>query len=136
MENKDILREGPRPPTTGTAANAKDRPHHDANVAVAEASDGEQSRRLAEEQRQLRERDREASEVNRQTKEQLRDAAESARAAAEEARLAAEDARHAVVDSVRTTSETLRITLKQMTKIEEMRRSLLNLRDADDSESK
>lgn len=135
MENKDSLRQGPGPPTTGTAANAKDRPHQDA-VALAEASDAEQSRRLAEEQRQLRERDREASEANRQTKEELRDAAESARSAAEEARLAAEDARHAVVDSVRTTSETLRITLNQMTKIEEMRRRLLNLRDTDDAESK
>lgn len=127
---------GPGPPTTGTAADHTDRPHQDANVALAEASDAEQSRRLAEEQRQLRERDREASEANRQTREQLRDAAESARAAAEEARLAAEDARQAVVDSVRTTSETLRITLRQMTKIEEMRRSLLNLRDTDNRESK
>jgi colicin import membrane protein len=135
MENKDGPPQGPGPPTTGTAAaNAKDHPAQNANVALA--SDAEQSRRLAEEQRQLRERDREASEANRQTKEQLRDAAESARAAAEEARLAAEDARHAVVDSVRTTSETLRITLKQMTKIEEMRRSLLRLRDADNPESK
>ena len=135
MANKDILPQGPGPPTRRSAANAKDRPHQDLDVAVAEAGDAEQSRRLAEEQRQLRERDREESEANRETKEQLRDAAENARAAAEEARLAAEDARHAVVDSVRTTSETLRITLKQMTKIEEMRRSLLHLRNTDDPES-
>jgi hypothetical protein len=136
---------GPGPPTTGTAADAKDRPHQDANVALAEASrsDAEQSRRLAEEHRQLREHDRETSEMMRQTHEQLRDAAESARAAAEEARLAAEearlaaeDARHAVVDSVRTTSETLRMTLKQMNKIEEMRRALLNLRDTANPDSK
>lgn len=128
---------GPGPPTTGSAADHTDRPHQDASVALAEVSrsDAEHSRRLAEEQRQLRERDRDASETIRQTQEELRGAAESARAAAEEARLAAEDARHAVVESVRMTSESLRITLKQMTKIEEMRRTLLRLHDTDDPES-
>jgi hypothetical protein len=41
-----------------------------------------------------------------------------------------------VFDSVRITSETLRIALERMTKTEQMRRTLLNLRDTDDPESR
>ena len=43
--------------------------------------------------------------------------------------MAAEDARHAVVEAVRATADTLDASLEQMKVVEEMRRTLREVRD-------
>jgi hypothetical protein len=106
------------------------------DVAEAARSEAEQFRRLAEEARAVRDRHRDALETIRQERELLRETAETARSASEEARsaseearVAAEAARHAVVDAVRATAATLNASLDQMKVVEEMRRTLREIRD-------
>ena len=99
---------------------------HDAEAVRTEA---ERSRQLAEEARAVRDRDREASEAIRGERERLRDLAEAARAGSEEARDAAEADRRAVVESVLATVKTLHDSLEQMRIVEEMRRTLREIRD-------
>ena len=48
---------------------------------------------------------------------------------------AAEDARHAVVDAVRATAETLHASLEQMKVVEELRRTLREIRDVNKLDS-
>ena len=103
--------------------------------AEAATNEAEQFRRLAEEAREVRDHHREALETIRQEREQLRDTAETARTASEEARGAAEAARQAVVDEVRATAETLNATLDEMKVVEEMRRTLREIRDVNHLDS-
>jgi hypothetical protein len=49
--------------------------------------------------------------------------------------MAAEDARHVVVDAVRATAETLHASLEQMKVVEEMRRTLREIRDVNKLDS-
>ena len=97
--------------------------------AEAARNDAEQVRQVAEDARDVRDQQREALETIRQEQEQLRHTAETARAANEQNRRAAEAARHAVVDGVRTTADTLDATLEHMKAVEEMRRTLRDVRD-------
>jgi len=97
----------------------------------AEAKLQAEARRLAEEAREVRDQHRGALETVRQERELLRVAGETARIAGEEARAAAEEARHAAMDAVRATADTLQANLEQMKVVEEMRRALRGLRDAD-----
>ena len=115
----------------------------DGMIAEAARSEAEQFRRLAEEAREVRDHHREALETDRQEREQLRQAAETARRSSEDARLAAEvarsaseearvamdAARHAVVNAVRATADSLNTSLKQMQVVEDMRRTLREIRD-------
>ena len=128
------------PPADGRATPKADNPQQESTNERSQVEaevvlpgvatlDAERSRRIAEEIRQRREQHREEAEVFRRAQEGLRDAAETARAAAEDARLAAEEARHAVIDSVRATAESLKASLVQMTVVEEMRRTLREIRD-------
>jgi type IV secretory pathway VirB10-like protein len=96
--------------------------------AEAVRNEAEQHRRLAEEAREGRDQQREALETSRQERERLREAAETARAASEEARAAAEAARHAVVDAMRATAETLSTALEHMKVVEDMRRTLREIK--------
>jgi hypothetical protein len=100
---------------------------HDA--AEAARAEAERSRQMAEEAREVRDRDRDASEVTRRERERLRDIAEAARADGEDTRGAAEAARRALVDSVRAIAKTLHDSLEQMKIVEEMRRTLREIRD-------
>jgi len=95
----------------------------------AARNEAEQVRQLAEDARDVRDQQREALEAIRQEHEQLRDTAETARATNEQNRGAAEAARHAVVDGVRATADTLDATLEHMKVVEEMRRTLRDIRD-------
>jgi hypothetical protein len=97
--------------------------------AEAARNEAEQVRQVAEEARNVRDQQREALETIRQEQEQRRANAETARAAHEQNRRAAEAARHAVVDGVRTTADTLDATLEHMKVVEEMRRTLRDIRD-------
>ena len=113
------------------------------NSAEAARNDAEQFRRLAEETREVRDHHREALEAIRQEREHLRNvaetvrtageqtriAAETARTAGEEARDAAHAAREAVVETVRATAEALSASLEQMQLVEDMRRTLREVRD-------
>jgi methyl-accepting chemotaxis protein len=101
---------------------------HGVSVEAAR-NEAEQVRQVAEDARDVRDQQREALETIRQEHEQLRDTAETARAANEQNRRAAEAARHAVVDGVRKTADTLDATLEHMKAVEEMRRTLRDVRD-------
>ena len=103
--------------------------------AEAARNEAEQFRRLAEEAREVRDYHREALETIREERERRRDTAETARATSEEARGAAEAARQAMVDAVRASAETLNATLDQMKVVEEMRRTLREIRDVNKLDS-
>ena len=92
-------------------------------------NEAEQFRRLTEEAREVRDRHREALETIRQEREALRETAETARLASEEARVAAEAARQTVVETVRATADSLNASLEEMKIVEEMRRTLREIRD-------
>jgi hypothetical protein len=92
-------------------------------------NDAEQVRQVAEHARDVRDQQREALETIRQEQEQLRHSAEIARAVSEQDRSAAEVARHAVVNGVAATADILNATLEQMKVVEEMRRTLRDIRD-------
>ena len=70
-----------------------------------------------------------AAETARIAGEEARIAAETARTAGEEARDAAHAAREAVVETVRATAEALNASLEQMQLVEDMRRTLREVRD-------
>jgi hypothetical protein len=55
--------------------------------------------------------------------------AETARIASEEARIATDAARQAVVDAVRATADTMNASLEQMKVVDEMRRTLREIKD-------
>jgi len=97
--------------------------------AEAARNDAEQVRQVAEDARDVRDQQREALETIRQEQEQLRHTAETARAVNEQDRGAAEVARHAVVNGVGATADILNATLEQMKVVEEMRRTLRDIRD-------
>ena len=103
--------------------------------AEAARNEAEQFRRLTEEAREVRDRHREALETIRQEREALRDTAETARIASEEARVAAEAARQAVVNTVRATADSMSASLEQMKIVEEMRRTLREVKHVDKLES-
>jgi methyl-accepting chemotaxis protein len=103
--------------------------------AEAARNEAEQLRRLAEAAREQRDQDREALETIRQGHERLRETAETARLASEEARGAAEAARQVVVEAVRATADTLSSSLEQMKIVEEMRRTLREIRDVNTLDS-
>lgn len=84
----------------------------------------------AETRRQERERLRETAETARIAAEAARSAAEAARTASEEARAISDAARNAVVDAVRETADALTASLGQMQVVEDMRRTLREIRDA------
>lgn len=107
------------------------------HVMAAESArnEAEEFRRLAEETREVRDHHRDALESIREERERLRETAEVARSASEEARSAAEAAREAVVDAVRATAASLDATLAQMKVVEEMRRTLREIKDAGELES-
>lgn len=131
----DVVNERPQDVVGGSA---KDR-----MAAETARSEAEQVRRRAEEAREVRDHDRESLETVRQERERLRETAETARIASEDARLAAETARtaseeariatdaarHAVVDAVRATADALNTSLEQMQVVEDMRRTLREIRD-------
>jgi flagellar biosynthesis/type III secretory pathway protein FliH len=129
----DVMNELLRP-----AANTDDREDAEQERGCAEEhgmsveaarNEAEQVRQLAEDARDVRDQQREALETIRQERERLRESAETARAANEQNRGAAEAARHAVVDGVRASADTLNATLEQMKMVEEMRRTLRDIRD-------
>ena len=90
---------------------------------------------MAEEARDVRERQRQALEAVRQERERLREAGEMARNAGEEGRATAEIIRQAVIDAVHATGETLTATLEHMQVVEEMRRTLRDVRDVNKLDS-
>jgi hypothetical protein len=92
-------------------------------------NEAEQVRRLAEEARETREEDREAVEQVRNDRERLREVGETTRVAGEGARLEAEHVRQAAMVAVHATAETLETTLDQMKVVEDMRRTLREIRD-------
>lgn len=96
---------------------------------AAEAS--ECVRRLTEEARDVRDRHREALETIRQEREAMRETAETARVASEAARVVAESARQAVVNTIRATADSLNASLARMKIVEDLRRTLRGVRDAD-----
>jgi len=117
-----------------------DNPHEDSEqehvvadedgVSVEAArNEAEHVRQVAEDARDVRDQQREALETIRQEQEQLRHTAETARAVNEQDRGAAEVARHAVVNGVGATADILNATLEQMKVVEEMRRTLRDIRD-------
>jgi cell fate (sporulation/competence/biofilm development) regulator YmcA (YheA/YmcA/DUF963 family) len=91
----------------------------------------EQFRRAAEEAREMRDQHRASDEAIRQAQERVRESAEAARTATEQARFAAEHARGIAMASVVATAENLKVALDQMTLVEELRRTLRDLRDID-----
>ena len=97
--------------------------------AEAARKEAEEFRRLAEEAREVRDHYREALESIREEREHLREVGETARSAGEEARTAAEAARHATMEAVSATAETLQATLENMKIVEDMRRTLRDIRD-------
>ena len=130
----DVMNE-PLRPAANTDDNREDAKQergyaadHGMSVEAAR-NEAEQVRQLAEDVRNVRDQQREALETIRQERERLRDTAETARAANEQNRGAAEAARHAVVDGVRATADTLNATLEHMKLVEEMRRTLREIRD-------
>ena len=104
------------------------RPVHE-DLRERARDEAEQFRRLAEEAREVRDQHREALEMVRQERERLRDAGETVRALGEGARVAAEAARHATIEAVNATADSLQATLEQMHVVEEMRRTLRDIRD-------
>ena len=68
-------------------------------------------------------------------REEARMAAETARTASEEARVATDAARHAVVDAVRATADALNASLEQMRVVEDLRRTLREIRDVNKLDS-
>jgi hypothetical protein len=60
--------------------------------------------------------------------EEARAAAETSRTASEEARVATDDARPAVVDAVQATADALNASFEQMQVVEEMRRTLREIK--------
>jgi len=82
-----------------------------------------------------RERLRETAETARFASEEARMAAETARTASEEARVATDAARHDVVDAVRATADALNASLEQMQVVEDMRRTLREIRDVNKLDS-
>ena len=86
-------------------------------------NESEAVRRLAEEARELRDQHREAFETIRKEGERMREVGETARSAAEAAR-------HVAMELVRATADTLLATLAHMQVVEEMRRTLREIRDA------
>jgi hypothetical protein len=103
--------------------------------AESARNDAEQSRRLAEEAREARDRHREALETVREERERLREAGEIARSGGEEARVAGEAARHAAIEALNATADTLQATLEQMNVVEDLRRTLREIRDANKLDS-
>ena len=77
----------------------------------------------------MRDQHRASDEATRQAQELLRESAEAARTATEQARFAAEHARGIAMASVVATAENLKVALDQMTLVEELRRTLRDLRD-------
>ena len=112
-------------------------PRREADLVSAESgrNEAERFRRLAEEAREVRDQHREALETVRQERERLREAGEIARVAGEEARAAAEGARQATLDAVHATAEALASTLEGMKLVEDMRRTLRDIRDVTRRES-
>jgi hypothetical protein len=92
-------------------------------------NEAELLRRLAEEAREARDAHREALEQVRQEREQLRDTAEAARSASEVKRAEAETARQAAVEAMHETTHILAMALDQMKAVEEMRRTLRDIKD-------
>jgi hypothetical protein len=79
----------------------------------------------------MRDQHRASDEAIRQAQERVRESAEAARTATEQARFAAEHARGIAMASVVATAENLKVALDQMTLVEELRRTLRDLRDID-----
>jgi multidrug efflux pump subunit AcrA (membrane-fusion protein) len=71
----------------------------------------------------------ETADSARIASEEARMAAETARTASEDARVATDAARHAVVQAVRATADALNASLEQMRVVEDMRRTLREIRD-------
>ena len=102
---------------------------HDAVRAEAARILTEEARQLAEQERVMRDQQRDALELIRQAQDRQREAAETARAASEHARLKADVARDAAMESVQTAAVTLKNTLDQMAIVEELRRTLRDMRE-------
>jgi cell fate (sporulation/competence/biofilm development) regulator YmcA (YheA/YmcA/DUF963 family) len=73
--------------------------------------------------------ERQAAEDLRARAESSRDAAERARAAGEQARIVAEVGRETLMTAVHATAETLETALDHMKVVEDMRRTLREIRD-------
>jgi methyl-accepting chemotaxis protein len=143
MADDDMTPTRPTLNGKGSEDTAHEPGEGDARAMLAEAArhEAEHFRRLAEQAREVRDQQREALEQTRGDRERLRDAAEAgrsaseeARRAAEEARCAAEDARQAGTALVLETADTLKATLEKMQRVENMRRGLRVIRDADERE--
>jgi hypothetical protein len=92
-------------------------------------NEAEQVRRRAEEAREAHEREREAIEQVRNERERLREVGETTRIAGEGARLETERIRQSAMVAVHATAETLETALDQMKVVEDMRRTLREIRD-------
>ena len=101
------------------------------NRVAAERSrdEAEQFRVLAEDARAVRDEHREALEAIRQQQETLRQTRDELRTACEDARAVADAARHATMQAVEATAAALQGNLDSMKVIEEMRRTLRDIRE-------
>ena len=113
---------GPQPQQPGTHTEEH-------RLVEAARNEAERLRQLAEEAREVRDGHRRTLETVRQEQEHRRETAETARVANEQVRVAADTARQAVVDAVHVTADTLSTTLERMTVVEDLRRTLRDVRD-------
>jgi hypothetical protein len=97
--------------------------------AESARNEAERRRSLAEKARESRDAHRQALEKVRQEREQLRDTAEATRCVSEVKREEAETARQAAVEAMHETTNMLAMALDQMKVVEEMRRTLRDIKD-------
>jgi cell fate (sporulation/competence/biofilm development) regulator YmcA (YheA/YmcA/DUF963 family) len=98
-------------------------------AAESARNTAEQLRQSAESTRGVREQQREALHDVWHERERVRDTEEAARVASEKTRIAAERDREAAMDAMHATAQGLGDTLDRMEVVEDLRRTLRNIRD-------